>query len=218
MTLPTRAHRRRYDDWQRTDGGVWLPRAADVPLRGAGMVRRGMGFGFEPAGCCCGVSNEGCGEYGPMLYDPSGQYIVVSIAGVSGESGCYYRCLELNRDHEFSASDWAGYQYDPERQLCTALWQITGSNEYGGSTVVQLKFSLMKQTYPVATFRSIYFGYSSTDYYGYPCDLTLEMVEDGVYERWPNTDESTWSFVDMHGCVTTDAVANITIYDEPPSV
>jgi len=35
---------------------VWLPGAADVPrdpMRGAGMTRRGMGFGFEPAGCCC---------------------------------------------------------------------------------------------------------------------------------------------------------------------
>ena len=52
-TPRTPAHRRRADDWQRTDGGVWLPRAGDVPLRGAGMVRRGMGFGFEPAGCCC---------------------------------------------------------------------------------------------------------------------------------------------------------------------
>ena len=52
-TPRTPAHRRRADDWQRTDGGVWLPRAGDVPLRGAGMVRRGMGFGFEPAGYCC---------------------------------------------------------------------------------------------------------------------------------------------------------------------
>lgn len=51
LTLPTRAHHRQADDWQRTDGGVWLPRN---PMRGAGMVRRGMGFGFEPAGCCCG--------------------------------------------------------------------------------------------------------------------------------------------------------------------
>lgn len=42
------------DDWQRTDGGVYVPR---VPMRG-GMVRRGMGFGFEPAGCCCEVDDR----------------------------------------------------------------------------------------------------------------------------------------------------------------
>ena len=53
------ARRRRRGDWHRSDGGVWLPGAADVPrvagdpMRGAGMVRRGMGMGFEPAGCCC---------------------------------------------------------------------------------------------------------------------------------------------------------------------
>lgn len=64
LTPPTPARRRRRDDWHRSDGGVWLPGAADVPrvagdpMRGAGMVRRGMGFGFEPAGCCCG--EEGC--------------------------------------------------------------------------------------------------------------------------------------------------------------
>lgn len=56
LTLPALARRSRQDadDWQRTDGGMWLPR---VPLRG-GIVRRGMGHGFEPAGCCCEV--EGC--------------------------------------------------------------------------------------------------------------------------------------------------------------
>lgn len=64
LTLPTRARRRHDpDDWQRTDGGVWLPRVADAPLRGAGMVRRGMGFGFEPAGCCCGGE-----EFAPCTY------------------------------------------------------------------------------------------------------------------------------------------------------
>ena len=58
LTLPTLAHHRHADDWQRTDGGVWLPRD---PMRGAGMVRRGMGFGFEPAGCCCVSSPcKGC--------------------------------------------------------------------------------------------------------------------------------------------------------------
>ena len=58
-----RRQRNNAESWHRSDGGVWLPGAAgaaDVPrvagdpLRGAGMVRRGMGFGFEPAGCCCG--------------------------------------------------------------------------------------------------------------------------------------------------------------------
>jgi hypothetical protein len=58
LTPPTPARRRRRDDWRRSDGGVWLPGAADVPrvagdpMRG-GMTRRGMGSGFEPAGCCC---------------------------------------------------------------------------------------------------------------------------------------------------------------------
>lgn len=60
LTRPTPARRRRRDDWHRTDGGVWLPCAGDVPLRGAGVVRRGMGFGFEPAGCYCGGETIEC--------------------------------------------------------------------------------------------------------------------------------------------------------------
>jgi hypothetical protein len=66
LTPPTPAHHRRADDWRRSDGGVWLPGAADVPrvagdpMRGAGMTRRGMGFGFEPAGCCCEAGGIDC--------------------------------------------------------------------------------------------------------------------------------------------------------------
>lgn len=69
LTLPTRAHHRHADDWQRTDGGVWLPR---VPMRG-GMTRRGMGFGFEPAGCCCEepLCNCNCENCAPV----NGEYI-----------------------------------------------------------------------------------------------------------------------------------------------
>lgn len=62
LTPPARVHRRHDpDDWQRTDGGVYVPR---VPMRG-GMVRRGMGFGFEPAGCCCGAPCATCHETVP---------------------------------------------------------------------------------------------------------------------------------------------------------
>lgn len=80
---PTPARRRRRDDWHRSDGGVWLPgagdvpRAADVPLRGAGMVRRGMGFGFEPAGCCCA-------HCAPVYYGTPPEYLQVDIAGTLG--------------------------------------------------------------------------------------------------------------------------------------
>lgn len=72
---PARAHHRRADDWHRTDGGVWLPgagdvpRAADVPMRGAGMVRRGMGFGFGPAGCCCEADFVDCTQCANLDYE-----------------------------------------------------------------------------------------------------------------------------------------------------
>lgn len=86
LTLPTPARRRRRDDWHRSDGGVWLPRD---PLRGAGMVRRGMGFGFEPAGCCCGdfvlcPFPQPCGncEEGEPEF---GDNMPVTVTGIFGE-------------------------------------------------------------------------------------------------------------------------------------
>ena len=227
LTLPTRARRRRRDDWHRSGGGVWLPGAAgaagaaDVPrvagdpMRGAGMVRRGMGFGFEPAGCCCGEGEtEGCGDYGPMLYDPANQYIVVSVEGAVGTGLCAFFVYSVNRDHELSQPDWAGYSYGLERQSCSARWQRYVWVGYG-TEAWTLTFSLTKAVYPVgSTYRRIRFEYVFPAYGSGECGWVFEL-EDGTYERWPNEDGASW---ELFCTADPDAVATLTIYDEEPSV
>jgi hypothetical protein len=97
LTPPTRAHHRRADDWRRSDGGLWLPGAADVPrdpMRRAGMVRRGMGMGFEPAGCCCetGVQCSHCtlldSEYDITLSGFEDTTYWISQCGTNVATGC----------------------------------------------------------------------------------------------------------------------------------
>jgi hypothetical protein len=102
LTRPTPARRRRRDDWHRSDGGVWLP---GDPLRGAGMVRRGMGMGFEPAGCCCDTTEpievNCCSETSVPAYVSltlsgtpegalygDGTYILENETRVGGSEGC----------------------------------------------------------------------------------------------------------------------------------
>ena len=220
LTLPTRARRRRRDDWHRSGGGVWLPGAADVPrvagdpMRGAGMVRRGMGFGFEPAGCCCGEGEtEGCGDYGPMLYDPANQYIVVSVEGAVGTGLCAGSVHNVNRDHELSKPDWAGYLYGSERQSCSAKWDRQVVVWYEVTEAWYLTFSLIKGVYPVDIYRRIRFEYMVR--WASQCWWDFELEEDGTYERWPNEDGASW---ELFCTAEPDAVATLTIYDEEPSV
>ena len=133
LTPPTRAHHRRRDDWRRSDGGLWLPGAADVPrvagdpMRGAGMVRRGFGLGFEPAGCCCefvlcpfplscGNCQEGEPEYGDDM--------PVTVTGISGECiDCerYDNILNISRPFIRSypgSCFWSSYLYYVETLSC----------------------------------------------------------------------------------------------------
>ena len=106
LTRPTPA-RRKYrdpDDWQRTDGGVWLPRD---PLRGAGMVRRGMGFGFEPAGCCCGCCM-------PTYTGTLPEYLQVDISGTIGSYCADEECAELDGTYIVGPNSAEGTQYWPD--------------------------------------------------------------------------------------------------------
>lgn len=110
--LPARVRRRRpdADDWQRTDGGVWLPRA---PLRG-GMVRRGMGFGFEPAGCCC-VAGVECSKCSSLrsAYD-------ITLTGLTDITDC--------RDTTYMAF----YVWNSTTTgigACNDTWRVTFSGE-----------------------------------------------------------------------------------------
>ena len=221
LTLQTRARRRRRDDWHRSDGGVWLPGAADVPrvagdpMRGAGMVRRGMGFGFEPAGCCCG---EGCGDYGPMLHDARYQYIVVSVDGVVGQNFCYGPCSAADGDYEFSEASFLGYGTADYGRRCFAQWRLVRDGDYG-IEVWGITFELSKTLDPVTYKRHITFAFIN-NLYG--CSFDLTRTEEGVFDRWSNTDGATWSLVGITGydvvgkCATIDATASVTIYDEPP--
>ena len=137
LTPPTRAHHRRADDWRRSDGGLWLPGAADVPrvagdpMRGAGMVRRGMGFGFEPAGCCCkqpGLcpADSSLGNYYDVTFTgiPSFATCDESLPGSPGY--CWdmvYEDIDLNHTYRLAIRD-------PRDTYPTCQWELAVPNAY----------------------------------------------------------------------------------------
>ena len=128
-TRPTPARRRRRDDWHRSDGGLWLPGAADVPrvagdpMRGAGMVRRGMGFGFEPAGCCC--KQPGLCQVDSSL----GNSYDVTFTGIPSFATCdeQYSCMDMvcediDLNHTYRLTISETYQ--------TCEWELAVPNAY----------------------------------------------------------------------------------------
>ena len=190
--------------WMRSNGGLWLPNVFGMPETVYGW-------------CCCADEGEteGCGDYGPMLYDPANQYIVVSVEGAVGTGLCASFVYSVNRDHELSQPDWAGYSYGLERESCSARWHRYVWVGYG-TEAWRLTFSLAKVTFPVGEFiRQIKFEYVFPAYGSGQCGWAFELEEDGTYERWPNEDGASW---ELFCTADPDAVATLTIYDEEPSV
>jgi hypothetical protein len=190
LTRPTPARRRRRDDWHRTDGGVWLPGAADVPrvagdpMRGAGMVRRGMGFGFEPAGCCC--TTGGCGEYGACLYPPA-DTILASISGVVDDER---DCVWANGDYE-AASPYGDYT-PPYCVTSWSLWFNRNIPCYGiYSCLIQVVFSI-DQTGATLGYIGRYRGVTVTPH-RCAAGFTARNLEPGVLTPFDNSSSQTWS-------------------------
>jgi hypothetical protein len=188
--IPVR-RKRQADDWQRTDGGVWLPRAGDVPLRGAGMVRRGMGFGFEPAGCCCEVPGN-CGPYGPFLYDSSSQVVLFSFSGLDELDNM---CRELNGDFESDKrTEWLG------TENCNVTW----SYQYGSYPTCSVRFEIFNTGSRRLWINAIAFT-GKTFYY---------ILNESTTARYVNTDGSTWTLSSSDtACGANKSTAIVTIYD-----
>jgi hypothetical protein len=202
LTPPTRAHHRRADDWRRSDGGLWLPGAADVPrvagdpMRGAGMVRRGMGMGFEPAGCCCG--DEGCGTYYSMEYDYTGQSILVDGSGI-GNYG-WGDCLWMNDAYELTvASGFANYPF-----YCQVTWSLTVIDPLRTITVI---FRIR----PEANTREIIVSYQLRQTPSAQVNFWKEEAGASLYQ---NTDGATWQIVDTYfvsNCTVSSGAVDLTL-------
>ena len=155
LTLQTRAHRRRYDDWHRSDGGVWLPGGADVPrvagdpMRGAGMVRRGMGLGFLPAGCCCG-----CPPAGSRCIGGFPDYLQVDLADLSAAGECSSEaCAAIEGSYilphlTYQPSTW---ESSLPGEMCTRgdrFWRIQASVVCHPTTLVWSLNVVIQTQYP----------------------------------------------------------------------
>lgn len=162
------ARRRRRDDWHRSDGGVWLPGAADVPrvagdpMRGAGMVRRGMGLGFLPAGCCCG--EEGCVNACSGDVPSS---IQVDVAGVGYGACSAEQCDVLNATYVLSRVGtefrWYINLWSPlhEIVICSSPYQnilqsltVAAACDEPGTYYLQCHFAFTSSEYNFIFFRS----------------------------------------------------------------
>jgi len=196
-----RRQRNNAESWHRSDGGVWLPGAADAadvprvagdPMRGAGIVRRGMGFGFEPAGCCCVTG--GCGEYGPMLYDPSSQTAIITIAGMP-TSPC--DCSPFNGVWEVA------FLYISSRTNdCLAVFQQRPFPSWSANSMLSCSFTIDTYT----GYRRIDVGFwdylpciPGNNRYLYGGAVLQEL---GVTTRWDNAIENIWNVpaVASSGC------------------
>lgn len=192
-TRPTHVRRRRRDDWRRGDGGLWLPEhpgalVPRVPMRG-GMTRRGMGMGFEPAGCCCG----GCGTYYSMEYDYTGQSILVDGSGITNNGG---KCLWMNDQYELTDVSASG---DYPRN-CQVTWSLTML----GSKEIKVTFRIK----PEDNTREIIVQYSGP--YAY---VEFWKGEAGA-SLYQNTDGATWQLVYtilVTGCTVSSGAVDLTL-------
>ena len=205
LTPPTRAHHRRADDWHRSDGGLWLPGAADVPrvagdpMRGAGMVRRGMGMGFEPAGCCCEETAEGCGDYGPFAYDYSNQAWLVEIDGVENGS---VDCSAVNNSFLLETTSAANL-------APPSCFVQKGEPEYTfpGLRMANLRFQLRGKEGR----RDILLSIGVGDAYW---NTWFQLIENTI-TQFSNTDGSSWEVPPLSstGCNLSAATCKVTIVD-----
>ena len=99
-------------------------------MRGAGMVRRGMGFGFEPAGCWC--KQPGLCQVDSSL----GNYYDVTFTGIPSSATCdeyppgvpgyckdmVYEDIDLNHTYRLVL--------DPEYMFPYCTWKLSVANAY----------------------------------------------------------------------------------------
>ena len=87
-----------------------------------------MGFGFEPAGCCC-VPAVSCSDRRSwFVQETYAQYLSLTIDGLSGSSSvCYQSCANLNGTRTLEAWYWP----ELEPPYPVPIWGVVhNNNEY----------------------------------------------------------------------------------------
>lgn len=146
--------------WMRSNGGLWVPNVFGMPETVYGW-------------CCCGEETD-CGPYGPMLYDYSGQSVLVTISGVDNVS---LDCQWLNDEFEFTPDDF--YDEDLIWPGCYVTWRLV----LGGLWDIAVKFSLYG-TLPIRSIEVIW---------GRPDSVGIWHLSEESAVRWTNVNNATWN-------------------------
>lgn len=203
LTLPARVRRNRRhdpDDWQRTDGGVYVPR---VPMRG-GMVRRGMGMGFEPAGCCCVYSCTGCSDVIPQTLE-----VDCTFTGFGATTKCP-NCPDLNDTFRLTWREgvqspycqWQ-YQFDPSPCFSVDFIVLRFAANYTPGTYgweLAIQFEIDGRLYDSYVFKSL----EVTNEWN--CNAFEEHTFNLVFQEWTYP-EGDWPGGPL--CDPTDATCSL---------